>query len=213
MTINITDVSLVLNNNLLFDHMTWSFPDTGLFLLSGFNGSGKTTLINMLTRSITPTSGKIVFLNDSQDFFLVPHDVFMYEYLTGKEFLDLVMKTRSTATQLSYAQNLCANWGLQDSISSQIHNYSLGMKKKLILIASLISGAHTIYLDETLNGVDARSISKIMAELERKGNHCLIILVSHQEEVLAHSCLTKLQLSNKIIHSVSSKDINAQSNP
>ena len=66
--------------------------------LLGPNGAGKTTTIKMVTGLLAPTSGTISILGHDvvkdpvkakQKLGYIPDDPFVYEYLTGREFLRL----------------------------------------------------------------------------------------------------------------------------
>ncbi len=194
--ISLNNIRLQFADKPVFTSLTWTFPDTGLFLLTGANGAGKTTLLNLLTTTLVPDAGEITFTNEAQDYFIVPHEPFFYDYLTGGEFLDLILKTRHAFDRLPAAQQLCVQTNLANALDYQIITYSLGMRKKLILIAGLLSGAKTIFLDEALNGVDVEATGILMAQMLQTSRTSLIILISHETELRPYPYTGILSLQN-----------------
>jgi ABC-2 type transport system ATP-binding protein len=69
---------------------------------------------------------------------------------------------------------------LHDKRHLLIEEYSLGMKKKIGLIAALMGAPPVILLDEPLNGLDAESMRRrrlCIEELARRG--CTFVICSH----------------------------------
>src|SRR5678810_761219 len=75
----------------------------------GPNGSGKTTTVRMLTGLINPTSGSVTFRgkpisDDLVDFRrhlgYVPEEPFLYPFLSGREYLELVGRLREIPDRL-----------------------------------------------------------------------------------------------------------------
>src|SRR5687767_12123249 len=75
----------------------------------GPNGSGKTTTVRMLTGLLEPTSGKVLFDGrDIQDDLVgfrrrlgyVPEEPFLYPFLSGREYLELVGRLREIPERL-----------------------------------------------------------------------------------------------------------------
>ncbi|WP_416353140.1 ATP-binding cassette domain-containing protein [Agrilactobacillus fermenti] len=183
--IRLDAVSLTLGHTKILNRCSWSFPDTGLFLLNGPNGIGKTTLFRLLMQDVVADTGKIIFTNASDDIYLVPHEPFMYQQLTGKEFLELIYKVRhqSAKHQINIWQ-LCQRVHLSQFLDDQIRTYSQGMIKKLALIAAIAANAQVLLLDEVFSGIDSTSIPVFVDQLNQLKLTHLIILVTHQATIL-----------------------------
>ena len=137
--------------------------------LVGPNGAGKSTTIKMLAGQLFPSSG--VALIDGKDtkqdpngarakIGYVPEHPDLYEYLTGREMLQFVQDIRGG--DLDWALSLT---GLESDADRQIREYSQGMRRKTAIACALIARPPVIILDESLNGLDPRSVDRVMGAL------------------------------------------------
>src|SRR5215510_5413414 len=94
--IELADVTKRYGAKLAVDQLTLSIPQGELFAFLGPNGAGKTTTIKMLCGLLFPTSGEVRVggfdLRTNGDHAralvsYVPDQPFLYEKLTGREFL------------------------------------------------------------------------------------------------------------------------------
>jgi len=70
-----------------------------------------------------------------------------------------------------------------DSIDKRVSSYSLGMRKKLILLISIINNAEILIFDEPFRGLDTQSVNwfkNYLLGLKNKG--CMILISSHIQE-------------------------------
>ena len=149
----------------------------------GGNGAGKSTTIKMLTGQIIPTAGRIVI--DSADIVAdpaaarekvgyVPEFPALYDYLTGREMLEFVCEVRQKGT---------VDWGIEiaglgDDIDRLIREYSQGMRRKIAIAAAMVAEPPVLVLDEALNGLDPKSVKRIVGLLERQREKGTCILLS-----------------------------------
>ena len=131
----------------------------------GPNGAGKTTTIKMLAGLLIPTSGSVFV--DGYDMQaepdkaksaigFVPDKPFIYEKLTGREFLDFVLDMhsvrRETAGKKRY--ELLEMFSLVEWEEELVENYSHGMKQKLVITGALIHDPKLLVIDEPMVGLD-----------------------------------------------------------
>ena len=97
--INIQNVSKYYGNKLAVNDLSITIAAGELFALLGPNGAGKTTTIKMMCGLLTPSSGTIQMggydIQKQGDqarqlISYVPDQPFLYEKLTGREFLRLI---------------------------------------------------------------------------------------------------------------------------
>lgn len=160
------------------NRLNLSVPAGEIFGFIGPNGAGKTTTILMMGGLLAPTSGSVII--DGIDMAsqpekakmkigLIPDRPFLYEKLTGLEFLkftaDLYEIKRETF--LEKAENLLKMFSLIDRADELIESYSQGMKQRLIMAAALLHDPLLIIVDEPMVGLDPRGI-KMVKDLFRK---------------------------------------------
>ena len=94
--IQLEHLSKKFNSFLAVDDISLTIPAGEFFGFLGPNGAGKTTTIKMMTGLFTPTSGKIFIngfdvvqqpLQAKATFGYIPDHPFLYDKLTGREFM------------------------------------------------------------------------------------------------------------------------------
>jgi ABC-2 type transport system ATP-binding protein len=164
--------------------------------LLGPNGSGKSTLLKLMLGMLKPDTGKIIVygydvtkdaLNVRKITGYVPEDPRLYEFLTGMEYLDFICNVFGVNdTNLVY--DYLKIFDIYEKKDEMISSYSLGMKRKLSIIAALIHKPKLLLLDEPLNGLDpksARIFKDILFELKEKTT---IIFSTHILEIAQAIC-------------------------
>ncbi len=149
----------------------------------GPNGAGKTTTIKIMAGLLKPTSGVVnlggfdigtdMFKSKSISSY-IPDRPFLYEKLTGREFLRFVsglyrMDEIDTAKK---TEELIETFSMAEWIDDMVEGYSHGMKQKLVMAQALIHDPEIIIVDEPMVGLDPRSIKlvkKIFKGLAKSG--------------------------------------------
>jgi ABC-2 type transport system ATP-binding protein len=150
----------------------------------GPNGSGKTTTIRMLLGLIKPSSGTGEILGQSinhperylSEVGAMIEGPAFYPALTGAENL------RVLATLGGFAQErveeLLEIVGLGDRGDSKYKTYSLGMKQRLGIAATLLPNPKLLILDEPTNGLDPAGIQEVRDLLSKLSQEGVTVFVS-----------------------------------
>lgn len=166
----------------------------------GPNGAGKTTTIRMMGGILAPTSGKIIIggLDMSLDpvtakkmIGFVPDRPFLYEKLTGMEFLKFSADLYNVAAETfpQRAEQLLRQFALWDWAHELIEAYSHGMKQRLIIAAALLHAPRILIIDEPMVGLDpmaVRMVKDIFQELARE--QITIFLSTHTLSIAEDLC-------------------------
>jgi len=184
------------------DNLTLTVPDGELFGFLGPNGAGKTTTIKMLVGLLTPSAGvarvagfdlKTQSLEAKKRIGYIPDNPFLYEKLTGHEFLDFIGDlydiTPGAARDTEIAR-LLAMFQLDTSGDKLIGGYSRGMRQKMAMAAAMLHDPTVLFLDEPTVGLDPSSIRRlkdILREMCRTKNTS-VFLSTHTLEVAAEIC-------------------------
>ncbi len=175
-------------------------PAGQLFGFLGPNGAGKTTTIRMLTGVLRPTGGRVLLdghdvarepARAKQLLGYIPDRPFLYEKLTGREFLRFVSGLWGQDGDAAEArgQELLELFELTDWQDTLIESYSHGMRQKLLISSALIHGPRLIVVDEPMVGLDpkaARMIKDLLRTFVREGG--TVFLSTHTLEVAEALC-------------------------
>lgn len=159
-----------------------------IFVLLGPNGAGKTTTLKLIAGLLHPTSGeiKIEGIDVEKDpiktkslIGYVPDEPFIYNKLTGREFINFVagiysMKKENyeRRTDELFKKLEIGNW-----IDEFSETYSHGMKQKVIMCQLFLHNPDLVLIDEPLVGLDPKSgkiIREIFFELKEHGKTLFI---------------------------------------
>jgi len=160
------------------DDITLAVPRGEFFGFLGPNGAGKTTTIKMMAGLFAPTSGRITIdghdvvkdpLSAKKCISYVPEQPFLYEKLTGREFLYFIgglyrMEKKSVARKI---EELVDHFEIGDWVDKRTEDYSQGMKQRVTIAAALVHEPKVLIIDEPMIGLDPRS-AKIVRETLRK---------------------------------------------
>lgn len=177
------------------DDLDFSIPDGAIFGFLGPNGAGKTTTLRLLMGLLTPTSGSATVegrnvvtesMRVRQIVGYLPDEVFLYDYLTGQQFMEFVADVRGIdAGARQRIPELLSFFELDGAAGDYTVNYSYGMKKKLALAAIVVHQPKVLLLDEPFNGLDPPSIKNFRQMLIRLAKQGVtIVFSSHVLEVV-----------------------------
>jgi len=167
-----------------------------LFAFLGPNGAGKTTTIKMMVGLLFPTSGRVLIgghdlRTDGERARLllsyVPDQPFLYEKLTGREFLQFIadMYGLSSNTSRDRIEEVIDMFQLADFIDDLTERYSHGMRQRTVFASALVHQPKVLIVDEPTVGLDPRSV-RILKNLLRKqaDSGTTIFLSSHSLDVV-----------------------------
>ena len=166
----------------------------------GPSGAGKTTTIRMIAGVLRPTSGRV--LVDGRDIFAepaaakrrlgyIPDRPFLYEKLTGMEFLRFVsgLWGENGSVVDGRAMQLLEMFELAEWKDTLIESYSHGMRQKLLISSALVHAPSVIVVDEPMVGLDpkgARLIKELLRAFAAQGG--TVFLSTHTLEVAEALC-------------------------
>ena len=172
------------------DSVSFSVEAGEFVALIGHNGAGKSTTIKVLTGQLSPTAGSVsvaqvdVLKNPGAarvKLGYVPEEPALYDYLTCREFLELVVELRGGG-DLDEALEMT---GLGADADRLIREYSQGMRRKTALAAAVVSKPPVLVLDEALNGLDPPSAARVKAYLRGLcDSGCAVLLSTHVLETV-----------------------------
>lgn len=183
------------------DNINLEIEEGKVFGFLGPNGAGKTTTIKMMAGIIKPTLGKVII--NGMDIAEEPSEVkqctgfipdrpYLYEKLTGQEFLRFLAGLYSMDNSAFLNRRIgellelfdLHNWG-----DELVESYSHGMKQRLIMCGAFLHEPKILIVDEPMVGLDpkgARLVKDIFKSEAKKGK--TIFMSTHSLEVAQEVC-------------------------
>lgn len=177
------------------DDLSLSVQTGELFCFLGPNGAGKSSTIQMLMGLKAPTSGDIRINGVSvrspgihgvrRGIGYLPEQPVLYDYLTGREFVQFVAQLQEAHPLSDDSLDAAfARFELANAADALVKTYSMGMKKKIALLAALTTNPALLVLDEPTGALDAasaREVKDLMVEARRDGK--AVFFTTHVMEI------------------------------
>ncbi len=181
--IEIENVTRTYGKKIAVKDLSLAIPAGELFAFLGPNGAGKTTTIKMMVGLLQPSQGNVrvagydVVRSPREAAYaigLVPDDPYLYDKLSGREFLQFVadlfaMPAAESAAEIERQIQL---FDLESFVDHLTESYSHGMKQRLVFAAALVHRPQVLVLDEPMVGLDpqnARVVKNRLRELADSG--------------------------------------------
>ena len=186
-------------------------PRGELFGFLGPNGAGKTTTLRMIAGILRPTSGTVEIggvnvVNEpvaaKSKLGFIPDRPFIYEKLTGAEFLRFVAGLYDQkGPEIEHrARELLALFDLEEWRDELVESYSHGMRQKLIISSAFVHRPEVIVVDEPMVGLDpkaARILKDLFREYTRRGH--TVMMSTHTLEIAEGMCDRIAIIQNGVI--------------
>ena len=177
-----------------------SVSEGEIFGFIGPNGAGKTTTLRMMGGVIAPTEGSVMIdgINMADDpenakkrIGFIPDRPFLYEKLTGMEFLRFTADLYGVEEGLFYerSEKILREFSLYHWADELIESYSHGMKQRLIISSAILHDPKVIVVDEPMVGLDPagiRMVKDLFRSLAKRGT--TIFMSTHTLTVAEDVC-------------------------
>ena len=181
--LQVIDLEKKYGDKTILDKVNFGLEKGQIKALVGPNGSGKTTLMNSISNSIKIDGGKIVIDNEEYDDEKIFNKLTFFRDETildfnmkGIDYLELIKNAYKKSTE--DVNNICKKYEIEGFAHKRVGEYSLGMKKKLMLAMSFLPGNDYVLLDEPLNGLDPTSVIKTKNLLKEIAKQNVGIIIS-----------------------------------
>ena len=166
----------------------------------GQNGAGKTTTIKMITGLFAPTNGTVQIggfdiqknhIEAKKLIGYIPDQPFLYEKLTGKEFLFFcggLYKIEKNKLKKIIDETI-DQLKIEQWVDKRTEEYSQGMKQRIAIASALLHNPKLLVVDEPMVGLDPQSALVVKNILKQKASEGVAIFMStHSLNVAEEIC-------------------------
>jgi ABC-type multidrug transport system ATPase subunit len=182
------------------NHLNLNIEKGDVFGILGPNGSGKTTTLGVALGITNATAGQCVWFDNQYGKQPLKHVGALletpnfYPYLNAVDNLKIVAHIKNVAT--TDFDSLLRLVNLHDRKLTPFIQYSLGMKQRLAIAATMVGDPDVLIFDEPTNGLDPVGIAEVRNTLQgiaARGK--TVIMASHildeVEKVCSHVAIIK----------------------
>ena len=178
------------------DGVDLAVPEGAIYGILGPNGAGKTTTIKMMCGLLFPTSGTVRIAGFDirtqgqqarQLLAYVPDQPYLYEKLTGREFLQFVASMYGLDREAARERIALVihQFELGPFVDELTERYSHGMRQRTVFAAALVHQPRVLITDEPTVGLDPRSVRLLKDLLRREADRgATVFLSSHSLDVV-----------------------------
>jgi len=190
-----------LNEIHVIDNTSLTFPEIGLVALTGPSGCGKTTLLNVIGGLDKVDSGKISFDNvELVGYHPAEWDIVRNQYV-GYIFQNYnLVPDKTVYENIEIALNMAGLYDkhkIEERINYVLHavgmyNYrkrsvlalSGGQQQRVAIARAIAKNPKVVLADEPTGNLDANNTFEVMSIIKKISQTCLVILVSHERELV-----------------------------
>ena len=184
--IHIEGVSATYGRGNVLENVSFDVRPGETFGLIGLNGVGKTTLIKIILGLMEASAGAVsLFGRETAEVESKAMIAYLPEkfeppfFLSGMEFikfsLDLYKRPFNAAEVLAAADRISLS---REALSSRVNTYSKGMRQKIGLMGTWLTGCPLLILDEPMSGLDPRARVLVKNEIMACRNKGVTVFLS-----------------------------------
>jgi ABC-2 type transport system ATP-binding protein len=201
--IDLQDVSKSYGAKTAVHHLNLRVEAGELFAFLGPNGAGKTTTIKLLCGLLFPTTGAIRVggfdLQRDGDrarqlISYVPDQPYLYEKLTGREFLQFIadMYRMPREHGRKRMEEMIRTFSLGEFVDDLTERYSHGMNQRTVFAAALLHEPKLLIVDEPTVGLDPKNVRLLKNLLRRETEQGATVFLSTHSLDIAQELATRI---------------------
>ena len=204
MEIQLREVGKRFRYEWIFKNFSYDFiPDQHTALL-GPNGSGKSTLMKVISGHLSPSTGRVQFLQSEQQKILDSASIYkeisfaapyieLIEEFTLTEILDFHRRFKAFQKNLDN-QTLLEILGFEKAKHKELRFFSSGMKQRLKLALAICSDSPILLLDEPTTNLDNQGTAWYREILQQFSANRTIVVATNTEADYSFFCKAQINV-------------------
>jgi heme exporter protein A len=188
--LTLSNLAFERNDRVLFAGVDLDLMSGDIVQVAGPNGCGKTTLLRLLTGSLTPLDGEIIWrgiavnkqrAQFNSEILYLGHQSGIKAVLSPEENLRWLGRLHASHDQVSIAQAL-QKVGLAGYEDVPCYSLSAGQHRRVSLARLYLSAAKLWILDEPFTAIDKAGVTQLELLIEQHAQQGgAVLLTTHQE--------------------------------
>jgi len=175
------------NKEWIFKDISYAFSQGHQYAILGPNGSGKSTLLSVLLGNLTPSEGKLAYIDEKE---ILPERIFnaislaapyldLIEEFTLQETIDFHFQFKNYQQGFNAAAVL-ELLALSKAEDKPLKYFSSGMKQRTKLALAFCTDTPILVLDEPTSNLDTQGTDWYLSLVERFSKDRLVLVGSNQ---------------------------------
>ncbi len=179
-------------NKTIFNKISLTFPNQGLYSIIGESGCGKSTLLNLIGCLDEEYEGEMFFDNHNyrieannirKQIGIIYQNYNLLEDLSAKDNIMISLKIKGLVDD-KIIEKTCEKLNLStDLLNKKVKVLSGGEKQRVALARILVTKPKIILADEPTGSLDSSNGNKVMEYLKEVSTDTLVILVTHNKDL------------------------------
>lgn len=195
MSLTIKNLSKSFDEKTLFRDFSYSFEDSGIYVISGESGVGKTTLLRIIAGLDKNYSGTVTgggFDNVSVCF----QENRLFPHLSAFNNVFMVSFSEETEENKNKVRALLKRLNLTDKdMELYPSELSGGMRQRIAFARAVLKNSSILILDEATKELDSALKSELLTIIKEESDSRLVIMVTHDPEEIKLLSATVVSLS------------------
>lgn len=206
--IDLMNVTKTYGSKLAVDNLSLQIEAGELFAFLGPNGAGKTTTIKLMCGLLFPSAGTVRIGGFDmqregdkarQLISYVPDQPFLYEKLTGREFLQFIADMYGMAAEHGQRkiEEVIHLFSLETFVDDLTERYSHGMRQRTVFASALLHEPKLLIVDEPTVGLDPKSIRLLKDVLRKQAQGGTTVFLSTHSLDIAEELAERIGIVHK----------------